>query len=171
MHDDAGHLAAAHRHCHGQRAVGQRRVVVLAERMPEHSARGHVHHRGQVELALTSRNLGTVAVPLAVNLLCGEVPPDQVRCPPAPPPGPGEDPTPRLVVKKLAEVLHVPESEAMAVAKNTALDLAAAAQAELDQRRADKAVAYWALATALGLLASATLGLYLLHVVGLQATS
>jgi len=75
------------------------------------------------------------------------------------------------VVKKLAEVLHVPESEAMAVAKNTALDLAAAAQAELDQRRADKAVAYWALATALGLLASATLGLYLLHVVGLQATS
>jgi hypothetical protein len=56
----------------------------------------------------------------------------------------------------------------MAVAKKTALDLAAAAQAELDQRRADKGVAYWALATALGLLASATLGLYLLHVVGLR---
>jgi hypothetical protein len=46
VHDDAGHLAAAHRRCHGQRAVGQRRVVVLAERMPEHSAGGHVHHRG-----------------------------------------------------------------------------------------------------------------------------
>jgi hypothetical protein len=78
----------------------------------------------------------------------------------------GQDPG--LVKKKLAEVLNVPESEAMAVARKTALDLAAAAQAELDQRRADKGVAYWALATALGLLASATLGLYLLHVVGLR---
>jgi hypothetical protein len=75
---------------------------------------------------------------------------------------------PELVVKKLAELLDVPESQAPAVAKKTAIDLAAAAQAELDQRRADKAVAYWALASALGVLASATLGLYLLHVVGLR---
>jgi hypothetical protein len=54
------------------------------------------------------------------------------------------------------------------VTKKAAVDLAPAAKAELDQRRADKAVAYWALASILGLLLSATLGLYLLHVVGLR---
>jgi hypothetical protein len=75
---------------------------------------------------------------------------------------------PERVVKTLADVLQVPESEAAAVTKKAAVDLAAAAQAELDQRRADKAVAYWALASVLGLLVSATLGLYLLHVVGLR---
>ena len=72
------------------------------------------------------------------------------------------------VVEKLADVLQVPESEAPAVTKKAAVDLAAAAQAELDQRRADKTVAYWALASVLGLLLSATLGLYLLHIVGLR---
>jgi hypothetical protein len=75
---------------------------------------------------------------------------------------------PELVVKTLADVLQVPESEAPAVTKKAAVDLAAAAQAELDQRRADKAIAYWALASVLGLLLSATLGLYLLHIVGLR---
>jgi hypothetical protein len=58
--------------------------------------------------------------------------------------------------------------EAPAVVKKAAVGLAAAAQAELEQRRADKAIAFWALATVLGLLLSATLGLYLLHIVGLQ---
>jgi hypothetical protein len=75
---------------------------------------------------------------------------------------------PERVVETLADVLKVPPSEAPGVTKKTALDLAAAAQAELDQRRADKAVAYWALATVLGLLVSGTLGLYLLHIVGLR---
>jgi hypothetical protein len=38
MEDDAGHLPAAHRDRHGQRPVGQLRVVVLAEREPQHPA-------------------------------------------------------------------------------------------------------------------------------------
>jgi len=78
-------------------------------------------------------------------------------------------PDPQRMVEKLAETLHTTESEAPAIAKKVAVDLAAAAQAELDQRRADKAVAYWALATVLGLLLSATLGIYLLHIVGLRS--
>ena len=78
-------------------------------------------------------------------------------------------PDPQRMVGKLAETLHTTESEAPAIAKKVAVDLAAAAQAELDQRRADKAVAYWALATVLGLLLSATLGIYLLHIVGLRS--
>jgi len=77
-------------------------------------------------------------------------------------------PDPGRMVKKLADTLHVPESEAPAITKKAAVDLAAAAQAELDQQRADKAVAYWALASVLGLLLSATLGMYLLHIVGLR---
>jgi hypothetical protein len=75
---------------------------------------------------------------------------------------------PELVMKTLAKFFKVPESEAPAVTKKAAVDLAAAAQAELEQRRADKAIAFWALASALGLLVSATLGLYLLHIVGLR---
>jgi hypothetical protein len=54
-------------------------------------------------------------------------------------------------------------------AKKAAVKLAAAAQADLDQRRADKTIAYWALASILGVLFSATLGLYLLHTVGLSS--
>src|SRR5262249_51293373 len=77
-------------------------------------------------------------------------------------------PDPGRMVKKLADTLHVPESQAPAIPKKAAVDLAAAAQAELDQQRADKAVAYWALASVLGLLLSATLGMYLLHIVGLR---
>jgi hypothetical protein len=75
---------------------------------------------------------------------------------------------PQLVKKQLARSLDVPEGEASAVVKKAAVDLAAAAQAELEQRRADKGIAFWALATVLGLLLSAALGLYLLHIVGLQ---
>ncbi len=55
-----------------------------------------------------------------------------------------------------------------AVARKNAVKLAAAAQADLDQRRADKTIAYWALASVLGVMLSATLGLYLLHTVGLR---
>jgi hypothetical protein len=73
-----------------------------------------------------------------------------------------------IMRQALADVLKVSPDEAPAVCRKAALKLAAGAQAELDQRRADKAVAYWALATSVGLLLSATLGLYLMHVVGLQ---
>jgi len=38
VEDDAGHLPAAYRHRHHQRAVGQLGVVVLAQREPEHPA-------------------------------------------------------------------------------------------------------------------------------------
>jgi len=75
---------------------------------------------------------------------------------------------PELVETKLADGPGKPESEALAIVQRKALELAAATQAELDQRRADKAVAYWALASTLGLLLSATLGMYLLHIVGLR---
>ncbi len=78
----------------------------------------------------------------------------------------GQHPEP--VVKRLANAVHKPESEALAITKRDAVDLVAATQAKLDQQRADKAVAYWALASILGLLLSATLGLYLLHIVGLR---
>jgi hypothetical protein len=78
-------------------------------------------------------------------------------------------PDPQRMAGQLARTLHTTAGEAPAVAKKVAVDLAAAAQAELDQRRADKAVAYWELATVLGLLLSATLGIYLLHIVGLRS--
>jgi hypothetical protein len=38
VHDDAGHLPAAHRHRHGQRPVGQLRVVMLAQGEPHDPA-------------------------------------------------------------------------------------------------------------------------------------
>jgi threonine dehydrogenase-like Zn-dependent dehydrogenase len=76
VHDDAGDLAAAHRHRHGQRAVGQSGVVVLAEREAEYPPGGHVQDRGQVELALPGLDLGAIAVPFLVDLLRGEVPLD-----------------------------------------------------------------------------------------------
>ena len=72
VQDHAGDLPAARRHRHRQRAVGQLRIVVLAEREPEHPPGGHVQDRGQVELALTGGDLGAVAVPLAVDLLAGK---------------------------------------------------------------------------------------------------
>jgi hypothetical protein len=46
VQDDAGDLAAAYRYCHGQGAVGQLGVVVLADCEPEYPPGGHVHHRG-----------------------------------------------------------------------------------------------------------------------------
>jgi D-arabinose 1-dehydrogenase-like Zn-dependent alcohol dehydrogenase len=61
VHDDAGDPAAAHRHRHGQRAVGQSGVVVLAEREAEYPPGGHVQDRGQVELALPGLDLGAIA--------------------------------------------------------------------------------------------------------------
>jgi hypothetical protein len=51
--------------------------------------------------------------------------------------------------------------------RQAALEQAAAAQAELDQRRADRAVIFWAVATVSAMAVSAVLGLYLLHAVGL----
>lgn len=80
----------------------------------------------------------------------------------------GDDLDPARVTEKLADLLNVQGAEAPAVARKAVVDLAAAAQAELDQRRADKSVAYWAVASVVGLLFSGTLGLYLLHTVGLH---
>jgi hypothetical protein len=55
--------------------------------------------------------------------------------------------------------------------RQTAIQEAAAAQATLDQRRADRAVIFWAVATVLAMAVSAALGLYLLHAVGLPEGS
>ncbi len=60
------------------------------------------------------------------------------------------------------------ERDPRAAVQKAAAKLVAVSQAELDQRRADKAVVYWAIGSALGLLLSGVLGLYLLHVVGLK---
>src|SRR5438034_11602313 len=60
--------------------VGQLRVVILAQREPQHPARSHVQHAVQVQLALTGIDIGAVAVPLLVDLPGREVPLDQVRC-------------------------------------------------------------------------------------------
>lgn len=49
-----------------------------------------------------------------------------------------------------------------------ALDAAASAQAGRDRRRADRAVALWAMATVLAMWAAATLRLYFLGVVGIE---
>jgi hypothetical protein len=68
-------MAAAHRYGHGQRAVGQLRVVALAEGEPQHPAGGHIQHRDQVQPALAGGDLGAVAEPLAVELGGREVPP------------------------------------------------------------------------------------------------
>lgn len=67
----------AHRHRHGQRPVGQLRVVLLAQREPQDPARAHVKHRVKVELAFIGGDLGAVAVPLAVDGARAEVSPDQ----------------------------------------------------------------------------------------------
>jgi hypothetical protein len=55
--------------------------------------------------------------------------------------------------------------------RQTAIQKAAAAQAKLDQQRADRAVIFWAVATVLAMAVSAALGLYLLHAVGLPEGS
>jgi hypothetical protein len=54
---------------------------------------------------------------------------------------------------------------AAAVAK---LDTVAEKQADVDRRRANRTIVLWAVASVLGMLLSGVLGLYLLHVVGLQ---
>jgi hypothetical protein len=56
--------------------------VVLAEGEAEHPPGGHVQDRVQVELALIGGYLGAIAIPLAVDLGGGEVPLNQVWCPP-----------------------------------------------------------------------------------------
>lgn len=52
----------------------------------------------------------------------------------------------------------------------THVEAAAAAQARLDQKRANRAVGLWATATVLAMLASAALGVYLLSILGAQDT-
>ena len=52
-----------------------------------------------------------------------------------------------------------------------ALDEAAKAKADLDARHQDRVIVYWALATILAMVASATLRLYFLRVVGMSGAS
>src|SRR5512142_2753768 len=75
-------------------AVGQLRVVMLAQGEPPDPARAHVQHRGELELALTGGDLGPVAVPLAVDVPGGEAPLDPAGCPPPAPARPGRAPPP-----------------------------------------------------------------------------
>jgi hypothetical protein len=65
--------------------------VVLAQGKPDDPPGGHIEHAGQVQLALGGDDLGAVAVPLAIELLGGEVPADQVwrRLAPSPRPSCG----------------------------------------------------------------------------------
>jgi hypothetical protein len=67
MEDDAGHAAAAHRHRHGQRAVSQLGVVVVADGEPDYGPGSHEQDRVQVQLAFTGADLGAVAVPFLVD--------------------------------------------------------------------------------------------------------
>jgi hypothetical protein len=83
------HLAAAHRHRHGQRTVGQRRVVALAQGEPQHPAGSNIEDRDQVQPALIGGDLGAVTEPLAVELAGREVSLAQVRGPPPAPAWPG----------------------------------------------------------------------------------
>lgn len=53
-------------------------------------------------------------------------------------------------------------------AANDQLAIAAGKQATVEQRRANRTVVLWAVASVLGMLLSGVLGLYLLHAVGLQ---
>jgi len=96
VHDDAGHLAAAHRHRHGQRPVGQLGVVMLAQREPEDPAGGRVQDAGQLELALIGGYLRPVAIPFLVDLSRREVAFHPVRSAPAAPARPGGGPAPAL---------------------------------------------------------------------------
>src|SRR2546421_5019802 len=79
---NAGHLAAAHRDGHGQRAVGERRVMPLAQGESQHPAGGHIQDRDQVQPALIGGDLGAVTEPFAVQRSRWEIPLDQVRRPP-----------------------------------------------------------------------------------------
>ena len=52
MQNHPGDLPAAHRHGHGEGAVGQVGVVVFGQGEPEHPAGEDVQYRSQVQLAL-----------------------------------------------------------------------------------------------------------------------
>jgi hypothetical protein len=104
----AGHLAAADRDRHGQGAVGQLRVVPLAQGEPQHPAGGHVQDRDQVQSAFTGDDLGAVAEPLAVELAGGEVAFDQVRCPPPALARPGRAPALLRPPRGHAQLAHQP---------------------------------------------------------------
>jgi hypothetical protein len=70
--------------------------------------------------------------------------------------------------QRVRDIRALAERDPKAAATRVATELVAVAQAELNQRRADKAIVYWALASVLGILLSGLLGLYLLHIIGLK---
>src|SRR6266480_5672061 len=101
-----GRPAAAHRHRHRQRAVGQLGGVAPRQGEPEHPPGAHVQHRDEVQLALIGSDLGPVTKPLLIDLLRGEVPVNQVRRPPPALPRPGRGPAPALPPRHQALLTH-----------------------------------------------------------------
>src|SRR5436305_11100671 len=89
MQNHPGDLPAAHRHGHGEGAVGKVGVVVFGQGEPEHPAGEDVQYRSQVQLALPRGHLGAITEPLAVGPSCTELSAYQVRCPPPAAVGPG----------------------------------------------------------------------------------
>jgi hypothetical protein len=89
VEDDPGDdlLAAPDGDRHHQCRICQSGVVVLAQGEADEPPGGDIEHAVRVQLALGGGDLGAVAVPLAVELLGGELPPDQVGCAPGAPPG------------------------------------------------------------------------------------
>ena len=69
VEDHAGDVAAADRGGHAQRRLGQRRVVVLAQREAGQTPRREVLDGGQVELAFVGGDLGQVPTPALVDRL------------------------------------------------------------------------------------------------------
>jgi hypothetical protein len=76
MEDHPGHVAVAHGGCHAQRGLGQRGVVVLADREAGQPPRGEVLDDGEIQLAFVGGDIGQITTPLLVDLLGGEVPAD-----------------------------------------------------------------------------------------------
>jgi hypothetical protein len=106
VHDHSGHLAAAYRDRHCQRAVGQLRARMLRQAEPEDPPRPHVQDRREVQLALAGGDLGAVAVPLAVDGGRSERPLDQVRRPPPALARPGRGPAAGLAPGGQAHLGH-----------------------------------------------------------------
>jgi hypothetical protein len=69
---------------------------------------------------------------------------------------------------RLWDATKEPTGERDAASVEAELEIAAKRQATVDERRANRTVVLWAVASVLGMALSAVLGLYLLHAVGLQ---
>jgi hypothetical protein len=93
---------------------------------------------------------------------------DRADAPNGNPPNPANEDPVHDDGQRVRELRELVEQDPKAAATRVATKLVAIAQAELNQRRADKAIVYWAFASILGMLLSGLLGLYLLHIIGLN---